>query len=61
VVLADRSRVIKQNMTTAYPVLGKSSRMTYSGSGYRDGHAKWQTADIGQSRVGGRGKALTSG
>jgi len=35
-------------------------RITYSGTGYRDGYAEGQRADIGTARVTpGRGRALT--
>ena len=38
----------------------RTARVTYSGSGYRDGYAEGQRADIGASRVArGRGRALT--
>lgn len=52
-VLADRSLVIRRNADEAYPFTRKK-RTTYSGSGYQDGHAKGQQADIGQGRVGSR-------
>ena len=42
----------------AYP-LTRTARVTYSGTGYRDGYAKGQRADIGTRRVThGRGRAL---
>ena len=58
-VLADRSLVIRQQVEQAYPVT-RTARVTYSGSGYRDGYAQGQRADIGARRVartGGRALA----
>jgi hypothetical protein len=58
-VLADRTQVIRGEAERAYP-LTRTARITYSGTGYRDGYAKGQQADIGASRVNrGRGRALT--
>jgi Protein of unknown function (DUF2786) len=58
-VLADRSLVVRKLVEDAYPVTRKA-RVTYSGSGYRDGYAKGQLADIGTSRLpGARGRSLT--
>jgi len=58
-VLADRTLVIRQHVTRAYPVT-RTARVTYSGSGYGDGYAKGKRADIGAGRVGGRrARALT--
>ncbi len=60
-VLADRSLVIRQHVEQAYPVTRKA-RVTYSGSGYRDGYAEGQRADIGSSRLASRrGRSLTTG
>jgi hypothetical protein len=57
-VLADRSLVIRRNVAQAYPVT-RTARVTYSGSGYRDGYAEGQRADIGGSRLArGRARAL---
>jgi hypothetical protein len=59
-VLADRSLVIRQQVEQAYPVTRKA-RITYSGSGYRDGYERGQRADIGTSRLSPtRGRSLTS-
>jgi len=52
-VLADRALVIRQHVSRAYPVT-RTARVTYSGSGYRDGYAQGKRADIGAGRVGGR-------
>jgi hypothetical protein len=52
-VLADRSLVIRRQVEEAYPVT-RRARITYSGSGYRDGYAKGQRADIGATRIGSR-------
>jgi Protein of unknown function (DUF2786) len=59
-VLADRTLVIRRNVEQAYPVT-RTAKVTYSGSGYGDGYAKGQRADIGTSRLqNGRGRALSS-
>lgn len=50
IVLADRSLIIRRQVETAYPVTRKA-KVTYSGSGYRDGYAQGQRADIGTSRL----------
>lgn len=50
IVLADRSVVIRQHVEQAYPVTRKS-RVTYSGSGYRDGYERGQRADLGGTRL----------
>jgi Protein of unknown function (DUF2786) len=58
-VLADRALVIRREAERAYP-LTRTARVTYSGTGYRDGYAQGQRADIGTARVTrGRGRALT--
>jgi len=49
-VLADRSLVIRRQVEQAYPVTRKA-RVTYSGSGYRDGYSQGQRADIGAGRL----------
>ena len=57
-VLADRAQVIRGEAERAYP-LTRTARVTYSGTGYRDGYAQGQRADIGTGRVTrGRGRAL---
>jgi Protein of unknown function (DUF2786) len=59
-VLADRALVVRRNVERAYPVT-RTARVTYSGSGYRDGYAQGQRADIGSSRVAaGSGRALSA-
>ena len=59
-VLADRAQVIRNEAERAYP-LTRTARVTYSGTGYRDGYAEGQRADIGTGRVTpGRGRALTA-
>lgn len=59
VVLADRSLIIRRHVEDAYPMTRKA-RVTYSGSGYSDGFAQGQRADIGTSRLSRpRGRALT--
>jgi len=58
-VLADRAQVIRDEAERAYP-LTRTTRVTYSGSGYRDGYAEGQRADLGTGRVTrGSGRALT--
>jgi Protein of unknown function (DUF2786) len=59
VVLADRSLVIRRQCQQAYP-LTRTMRVTYSGSGYRDGHAEGQRADVGATRLPGRRGELAS-
>ncbi|HEY2508019.1 MAG TPA: DUF2786 domain-containing protein [Streptosporangiaceae bacterium] len=60
-VLADRSLVIRQNVSAAYPVT-RQARVTYTGTGYGAGYSQGRRADIGTARVGGRQpRAVTSG
>lgn len=49
-VLADRTQIIGRAVDQAYPNTRKA-RVTYSGSGYRDGYAKGQQADVGGARL----------
>ncbi|HEY1915858.1 MAG TPA: DUF2786 domain-containing protein [Streptosporangiaceae bacterium] len=49
-VLADRSLVIRQQCAQAYPRTRKM-RVTYTGSGYRDGYTEGQRADVGATRL----------
>ena len=58
-VLADRTQIIERTLRRAYPVT-RTSRVTYSGSGYGSGYTEGQRADIGTSRLGRpNGRALT--
>jgi Protein of unknown function (DUF2786) len=58
-VLADRAQVIRSEAERAYP-LTRTARVTYSGTGYRDGYAQGQRADIGARRLPRDGsRALT--
>jgi hypothetical protein len=58
-VLADRSLIIRRQVQQAYPVT-RTARVTYSGSGYRDGYYQGQRADIGGGRIHrARGRALS--
>ena len=58
-VLADRTEIIERTLRQAYPVT-RTSRVTYSGSGYGTGYTQGQRADIGTSRLGKpSGRALT--
>jgi len=60
-VLADRTLIIERTLRRAYPVT-RTSRVTYSGTGYGTGYAQGQRADIGTSRLGRQaGRALTRG
>ncbi len=59
VVLADRSLVIRRRVEQAYPITRKA-RVTYSGSGYRDGYVQGQSADIGASRISPGRRSLSS-
>jgi hypothetical protein len=59
-VLADRAQVIRNEAEKAYP-LTRTARVTYSGSGYRQGYDEGQRADIGTGRVTRRhGRELTA-
>ena len=57
-VLADRSLVVRSMVNQEYPRLRKA-HVTYSGSGYGDGHSAGQRADIGTARLGGGQRALS--
>lgn len=50
-VLADRSLVIRRQVSAAYPRLRKT-RVTYSGGGYGEGDREGQKADIGGGKLG---------
>jgi hypothetical protein len=52
-VLADRSLVVRQQVTAEYPKL-RRKRITYSGSGYGDGYREGQRADIGGAKIRSR-------
>jgi hypothetical protein len=58
-VLADRSLVVNAQVNAEYPRL-RSSRVTYSGSGYGEGRAAGQKADIGGAKVGSGGQRSLS-
>lgn len=49
-VLADRAQVIRREAERAYP-LTRSARVTYTGTGYRDGYAEGRKASIGGARL----------
>jgi hypothetical protein len=57
-VLAGREHVVQRECRQAYPVT-RRMRVTYTGTGYRDGYTEGQRADVGASRVRGAGRALT--
>ncbi|MDX3134032.1 DUF2786 domain-containing protein [Streptomyces europaeiscabiei] len=48
-VLADRTTAVEAKVASRYPKLGKVRRTRFTGSGYRQGHADGQQADIGGS------------
>jgi hypothetical protein len=50
VVLASREQVIAGRARAAYPRT-RTSRLSYTGTGYRDGYAKGTQADIGTTRL----------
>jgi len=52
-VLADRSLVVRRQVTAAYPRL-RRTRVTYSGGGYGDGYREGQKADIGGPKLRSR-------
>ena len=54
-VLADRSLVVKRQVSAAYPRLRKT-RVTYSGGGYRNGYQEGQKADIGGAKLRSAGQ-----
>jgi hypothetical protein len=49
-VLADRSLVVRRKVVAAYPRL-RTTRVSYSGSGYGDGYREGQKADIGGRKL----------
>jgi hypothetical protein len=55
-VLASRDQVVSARARAAYPVTRKS-KVTYSGSGYRDGYAKGQEANLGGTRLTPRARS----
>lgn len=52
-VLADRALTVRRQTEEAYPRTRKA-RVTYTGSGYRDGYAEGQKADIGSTKIRSR-------
>ncbi|MFI0815370.1 DUF2786 domain-containing protein [Streptomyces sp. NPDC021098] len=46
-VLADRTTAVDARLKSRYPKLGKARRTRFTGSGYRQGHADGEQADIG--------------
>ena len=52
-VLADRALTVRRQTEEAYPRTRKT-RVTYTGSGYRDGYAEGQKADIGSTKIRSR-------
>ena len=57
VVLADRALAVRNECAQAYPVTRKM-RVTYTGTGYRDGYAEGQRADVGAARLPGSRRPL---
>lgn len=54
-VLADRGRLVDQRVSEAYPNLRSAQPRRLQGSGRSGGYAAGQRADLGSSRLGGRG------
>lgn len=54
-VLADRTAEVDRSMHERYPQLGTAPRRRLSGMGSGDGYAAGQRADLGGTRVDGRG------
>jgi hypothetical protein len=52
--------VIGKAVGDTYPRLRKGARVTYSGKGYRQGHAAGQRANIGGTHVGGGSRKALS-
>ena len=52
-VLADRALTVRRHAQAAYPRTRKT-RVTYSGTGYRDGYREGQRADIGGAKLRSR-------
>ncbi|MGW1491641.1 DUF2786 domain-containing protein [Streptomyces sp. NPDC002402] len=46
-VLADRTAAVQAEVASRYPKVGKARRAQFKGSGYRQGHADGQQANIG--------------
>jgi len=57
-VLADRELVVRRERDQAYPQTRKL-RLTYTGTGYRDGYAEGQRADVGTTRLSGSRRSIT--
>jgi Protein of unknown function (DUF2786) len=53
-VLADRALTVRRHADQAYPRTRKT-RVTYTGTGYRDGYREGQNADIGSTKLRGCG------
>jgi hypothetical protein len=58
-VLADRALTVRRQVQAAYPRTRKT-RVTYSGSGYRDGYREGEKADIGGAKVAARAAGALS-
>ena len=56
-VLADRALVVRRECEQAYPVTRKM-RVTYTGTGYRDGYTEGQRADVDATRLPGSRRPL---
>ena len=57
-VLADRADVVRRQLEQAYPVTRKQ-RVSYTGTGYRDGYTEGQRADTGTTRLPASRPSLT--
>lgn len=60
VALLDRSKVVTKFMHDTYRVSYTRGTSPIRGSGYRAGQSAANRADMGQSRVGGQGRALSA-
>jgi hypothetical protein len=59
-VLADRSLVVRRQVSAAYPRL-RASRVTYTGNGYGAGYREGQKADIGGAKLRSRAAGAIGG
>ncbi|MDH6462086.1 hypothetical protein M2302_002261 [Micromonospora sp. A200] len=55
-VLADRATLVKAQRDQAYGKLGQARQRSFKGSGAAAGYRAGQRADLGGSRLGGRGR-----
>ncbi|WP_438492031.1 DUF2786 domain-containing protein [Streptomyces asiaticus] len=60
-VLADRTTAVDARLKSRYPKLGKARRTRFTGSGYRQGHADGEQADIGGLSLEDEGESESEG